>query len=346
MGVVKRPGKPKKGQKQYWYFRYRMNGRDVWESSGWTTREKTKTEAQQMFWQRMEQLAGHSPRPAVYIPGEPTLKEVVNEFIDKKRMENYSSWRSERSVLNNAVKFWGENTIIASINYSQIDRYKQHRLHSLTIESVNQELRILRALFNKAISWKLYHKSNPVTQSGMIKVKIKKERRAFTQGEIDRLLSASPAYFKDLIIAALQTGMRRGELANAKVNHVNMNQEYIFVPASKSANPRQIPLTHTMKELLIRLVKNAQDEYIFINRDNKKYPIGTISNIFSDVRERAGIMNASFHCLRHTAATKMLDAGANPTDVMYLLGHKNLHTTMIYSHPGKTVKNAILLLDM
>ena len=344
MGVVKRPSKPGKGIRQYWYFRYRAGGRDVWESSGYTVREKTRYEAEALFYDRMRELSG-DPEAAPEAKAEPTLEEVCTQFIDKKRMEHYAGWRSERSVLRAAIAFFGGNVPLSSITFNHVDRYKQYRSKMITDESLNRELKVLRTLFNRAIKWKLYRLTNPVVQAGMIRLKIKKERRAFTQEEVDRILLAAPAHFKDVITAALQTGMRRGEIVAAHLSHVNLVQEYIFVPASKSVNPRYVPLTKTMKDMLTRLLRDAYEGFLFLNQFGKPFEIFRVTKTFSAICRRAGIPDATFHCLRHTAATNMLDAGANPTDVQYLLGHKNIQTTMIYSHPGKTVRNAILLLD-
>lgn len=345
MGVVKRPSKPKRNQAQYWYFRYRANGRDVWESSGFSTREKTYTEMLIMFHARMNQLSGNPDESAPQPPSEITLGTIVTQFIDKKRMEHYSGWRSERSILGNAVAFLGANTPLSSITFRHIDKYKQYRSGIISPESLNRELHVLRTLFNRAIKWKLFSHANPVSQAGMIKLRTKKERRAFSREEITRIMAACPAHFKDVINAALQTGMRRIEIVNAAVNHVNIEKEVIFVPASKSINPRHIPLTGTMKEILTRLIPAAHDGYLFLNQFGKPYEIHRLTKTFRQICERADIKDATFHCLRHTVATNMLDAGANPTDVQYLLGHKNIQTTMVYAHPGQTVKNAIFLLD-
>lgn len=72
---------------------------------------------------------------------------------------------------------------------------------------------------------------------------------------------------------------------------------------------------------------------------------GRVSTVFGRLRDKAGLQHGTFHCLRHTAASRMLRAGEPLDKVQYILGHKNILTTRIYIHSSEDSQKAALALD-
>lgn len=351
MNLFKRPAKSKK---QYWYARVRINGRDRWISSKCQVGKYTKEEAEKKIAERLEKLKAAPVSPKAQEPikafqsNNPTLYEVAREFVKRKKINNKYSWRSDMYVLNALMIHLGADNSIQEIDEHDVDVLKKALKGTKADTSINQELKVLRSMFNHAIAWGVYGGPNPVSRAGLVEIKDKKKRRQYTKEEIKQLLLFSPKYFKDWINGARWLGMRRTELWKAHESHVNLKGRYIYVPPSKSTDPREVPLEEPAIAMFERLIKHSWNGYLFLNRAGTRfaYPPDEVSKIFNTIRKNSGIKDGCFHSLRHTAASKIINAGGPLTHAQYILGHKNIQTTMIYAHVDEGVrKTASLLYD-
>lgn len=135
----------------------------------------------------------------------------------------------------------------------------------------------------------------------------------------------------DIVLTALQTGMRRGELLNLQWGDIDLMTNQIMLTKTKTDEPRQIPMTKQVKEILMsRWNAQPKDSFVFTNA--KGQPYKNLRNDFNRAVGEAGIENFRFHDLRHCFATSLLASGVNLVAVQQLLGHKNIKTTMIYTH--------------
>lgn len=342
--------RPKAAKRQYWYARVRINGRDRWVSSKCQVGKVPKHEAEAKLEERIRELRQSPSRINSALPRfgrSPTLRDVAHEFIAKKKAGKRYSWSSDMYVLNALMKFLGSDTPLESIGPYQIDKLKESRAREIGPSSLNRELSVLRALFNQAAVWGVFHGINPVSQAGLVKIEHRKPRRAFTEAEITLILGACPEYFKDWVLCGLLTGMRRVEIHNAHITHLNLKERQLYVPATKSGAQRYLRLGDTMMEVMERRAAKNLNGYLFLNDEGKRYsnPPIAVSKAFLKICRRVGIEDGVFHALRHTAATRLLDSGVPPTHVQYVLGHKNLNTTQIYSHPEEAARDALLKLD-
>ena len=194
--------------------------------------------------------------------------------------------------------------------------------------TVNRELSTLRHMFSKAEEWGMME-SSPF---GKVKLFFKENNeriRYLTRDEAKNLLSVCSGYMRDIVIVALCTGMRRGEILSLKWSQIR--EGFIYLTQTKSDNARQIPLNQTLIELLATLPRHLKSEYIFVNPKTGTRYIDT-SNGFNATVERAGIVDFHFHDLRHTFASWLVMAGKPLKVVQELLGHKDIKTTMRYAH--------------
>jgi site-specific recombinase XerD len=138
------------------------------------------------------------------------------------------------------------------------------------------------------------------------------------------------------IIVALHSGMRRSELyLTAKVPdgglrwaYVNFTANVIRLPRSKASRARAIPMNSVLRETL-RLIPRRLDSCFVFESTGRE-------NWFAEAVEEAGIEDFTWHCLRHTFASRLVMAGIPIRTVAELLGHGNIQTTMRYAHlaPG------------
>jgi integrase len=210
-----------------------------------------------------------------------------------------------------------------------IERYKAQRLQRVSKSRVNRELMCLRHMLNKAIEWG-YLTSSPM--KGIRLLKEPPERvRYLDPKEALKLLGACAAHLKPIIVCALHTGMRRGEILNLKWENVDLENRMILLERTKSNRRRMIPLSGVLCSVLKRLPRRG--EYVFTNEQGDKY--GTVNKSFTAACRRAGIKNFRFHDLRHTFASHLTMSGCNMRTVQQLLGHATIRTTMKYSHLSK-----------
>jgi integrase len=170
---------------------------------------------------------------------------------------------------------------------------------------------------------------NPLSRMPMVRER-RKPRPVLTLGDESRLRSAAAPHLQALILAALNTGMRRGELLSQRWEHIDFTRRVLSVTHSKTAGgeAREIPLSTCFYELLITM---RQPEGIVFRF--KKRPLRLIKTAWKAAIRRAGIRHHRFHDLRHTFNTRLLEAGVMQEVRKALMGHssgEDVHA--IYTH--------------
>ena len=139
-----------------------------------------------------------------------------------------------------------------------------------------------------------------------------------------------------LVILALGTGMRRGELLGLSWRHVDFLRGVIHVTNTKTARDRIIPMSQKVRETLIAHRETQQGDLVFASRRIAKRQAGKgqvdVKKGFVAACSDAGIADFHFHDLRHTFATRVGDAGHNSRTIAALLGHSNTVMTDRYTH--------------
>jgi integrase len=174
------------------------------------------------------------------------------------------------------------------------------------------------------------------------------ETRFFSSDEIVRLLQTAQGNpLRPLIVMALATGARRGELLALKWSDVNFARATIAIRRAleqtlrgviektpKNGKSRMIPLPFSAIEAL-RLARGsfANGDYIFPGPDGRAWTPHKVTDAFRELCRKAKVSGGSFHSLRHTAATQMLELEVPPKVVQERLGHSTIAITMdLYSH--------------
>jgi len=156
-------------------------------------------------------------------------------------------------------------------------------------ETINHELICLGAVINLAIDWEIFKGKNPVYVSGLIKFN-RTKRRILTHEEQILLLNASSEHFQDIIIGALNTAMRRGEVVNAKITDLNLDQEYIYVAETKTDEPRTIPICESLLSTLLKMKKESDCKFVFTTPNGKPYTSKTVwKTAWGSTLKRSGI---------------------------------------------------------
>ncbi len=138
------------------------------------------------------------------------------------------------------------------------------------------------------------------------------------------------------ILVALHSGMRRSEQyatrhcpeGGLKWRHVDFKINVITLPRSKHGESRHFPMNSLMRATLLSLQETTSSAYVF--------PVDPPDEWFPRLCKASRIEDFSWHCLRHTFASRLVMAGVDIRTVQELMGHKTIVTTMRYAHlaPG------------
>lgn len=158
--------------------------------------------------------------------------------------------------------------------------------------------------------------------------------------ERDQPLMAIPpedSYFdhlQPLILLAMNTGLRKGELLSLEWRHYDDHAQTITVIGAntKSRHSRHIPLNQEARSVLQGWRKqNNKRTYLFEN-PRTKLPIADVKKGWSSLRVAAGISDFRFHDLRHHFASSLAMASVDLNTIRDLLGHSDLQMTLRYAH--------------
>ena len=207
--------------------------------------------------------------------------------------------------------------------------------------AVNRELSTLRHIFSKAVEWDMIDTS-PFSRLKGLFYKEESRLRYLSEQEEICLLNVCQGTIRKIVLVALHSGMRLGEIFNLKWSDIQNG--FIYLTKTKTYMPRQIPINKTLTEVFDSVPRHINSEYVFWGKDGG--PLTSVSRPFKNAIRQAGIKEFTFHDLRHTFASKLVMKGASLKAVQELLGHKDIKMTMRYAHLAEDIKkDAVKLLD-
>ena len=235
----------------------------------------------------------------------------------------------------------------------------------LKATTINRRVTTLKAVINKAVEWGVID-ANPLHSIRPLKIDHKARIRYLSQEEERRLREALDErekelkagresgnawrgkrgydlfqsleghfadYLKPMVILALNTGLRRGEVFNLTWREVDLAGRRLTVEGSgaKSGQTRHVPLNTESMDLLKEWHKQSQGEFVFPSPvTGEKFT--NIKNSWGLLRNKAEIHDFRFHDLRHTFASKLVMAGVDLYTVKELMGHSTIQMTERYAH--------------
>ena len=194
--------------------------------------------------------------------------------------------------------------------------------------TVNRDLSVLRHILYWAVDEQLLG-VNPLARLKMARER-RTRRPVLSIAEEQLLLPAAPPHLQAMITAALDTGMRRGEITSQIWGDVDFAQRVLFVTRSKTpeGESREIPLT---ARLLKWLLENRREQGTIFCYNGEQVRI--VKRSWKTALKHAGIRHVRFHDLRHTFNTRLMEAGVLQEIRMALMGHSagsKVHAT--YTH--------------
>jgi integrase len=207
--------------------------------------------------------------------------------------------------------------------------HRDRRLRQVKPATVVRELGWMQHALDIACSdWgQRFRDGNPVKLVRRPRIDNRRERR-LQPGEWQALLDAvnevRTPLMKPLLILALATGMRRGELLSMQWPHVDLDRRTVFLPQTKNGRARTVPLSPTAVRTLRALPRRAE----------RCIPLSgnAVRLAFDRLRARAGVVNFTFHDIRHEAVSRFVESGLSLAQVQMISGHRDLRMLMRYTH--------------
>jgi integrase len=332
---------------------YKQNGSELYwiryaGPDGKIIRESTKTanfkEAQaKLENQRKAIRDGKEPEPIKKVPIF-TFAQLAIEYT--AWCERQRSIRSKKGFIFQLVDKFG-NIQLRHFNTKMLEQFQSERLLKGNRQvkqgdewvflpnkpaTINRLMATIKHMFHKGYQWEMCGEE---TLKRVRQVKLLEENnrrlRYLSREECAELVSKCKDVTGKIVMAALNTGMRKGEILSLKWENVDMKHGFVLLDRTKNGERREIPINEDFKAVLQSLTRQLDVPYVFFDTMTGK-PYQDVKRSFSTACRQAGIHDFHFHDLRHTFASHLIMAGADITTVSKLLGHKSLTMTLRYSH--------------
>jgi integrase len=256
-----------------------------------------------------------------------TLGDLVKRYRDEITPNKRSS-EVETIVLNAFLRHSICKRPLSIVSTVDFAKYRDERLKDITAKSLKRNLSAINNMFQVAKDeWGIPIKENPLDKL-KLKTNDNKRERRLQEGEYEKLVKAAQTrknpLIEKVIIFAIETAMRRGEILNLKWDQVDLQRRSATILESKNGHSRTIPLSTKVLEVLRSL--DLDSNYVFpVSRDSLRMAWGRLLQV-------AEITDLRFHDLRHEAVSRLFEKGLSIPEVSSVSGHRNVAMLSRYSH--------------
>jgi integrase len=267
-------------------------------------------------------------------------KFIEETFLPYSKMHK-KSYSDDVRHCRMLCSFFGRLNM-TEITPAMLEKFKRERLEGITMykrrrnpATVNRELCVLSKIFSLAFDAELIE-SNPCRRVRKLRADSMRTRY-LSPDEETRLMSAldGQEWLQNIVTMAIHTGMRQGEIFSLTWFNVDLGRGVINVRRTKSGKDRYVPINQTVREMLESL--QHVSEYVFPSPKTR----GRIIDVkfsFDRARRKAKLEDFRFHDLRHTAATRMADEGADAFTLASIFGWSDIRMALRYTHATDEAK--------
>jgi integrase len=318
-----------------WYMDFTFKGQRVRESIG-----PSRKDAEKVIAKKKTEIIENKYLDIRKEPEPIKFNEFAKEYLKwSKANKKTSSWYGEVSKMRRIDKEFGKR-ILHEITTWQIEKWKSKRKEEVKAATLNRELALFKHMYSKAIEWGRC-KENPSKKVKLLKGEVKRVR-FLTPGETQKLLSNCVKHLRSIVIVALNTGMRKGELLGLQWSNVNLEKGIISILDTKNHERKDIPMNETVKTTFMEIERKG--DYVFSDGNGKRFT--KLQHSFEKALEKSKITDFRFHDLRHCFASNLVMEGVDLNTVRELMGHRDLTMTLRYAHLAPSHKmRAVNILD-
>jgi integrase len=259
---------------------------------------------------------------------EATLVRKVLQRYEEEVLPTKRGQMQDKSRIKLLMEEFGDYRL-ASLTSTQVAQFRDRRLKVVGPQTVIHEINMLNRVLKAAtLDWGIALPGGlPTTQVRKPSKPRGRDRRVSVE-EISKILAATEsAELRTIVTLAVETGMRRNELASLLWEDVNLKKQTAHLPKTKTDVPRTIPLSKSAVAALKALGVKDDGRVFSLQGES-------MSQAFERACEphRANIENVRFHDLRHEATSRLFEKGLNVMEVAAITGHKTLDMLKRYTH--------------
>lgn len=281
------------------------------------------------------------------------FKKLLDLPLTSIKINHLEEWRIEtlargltRSTINRMTSAF-RGVITRAVEWGYLDEHPMKNFKNLKTDS-NIKIRYLSGDENARLMNALESREHEKRDSRDRGNAHRTTRHRQPLPNIDKDQFADHLY--PMIILAMKSGLRRGELFDIQWGDINFTLKQLTVRGeiAKSGNTRHIPLPESALSVLLKWKAQSKNtsEYSRVFPSDNGGRLTTIKKSFTNLMVSAGIQNFRFHDLRHDYASQLVMTGAPLNTVRELMGHDDIETTLRYAHLAPSHKSAVVdLLD-
>ena len=302
------------------------------------------TKAQADAWARM--VEGEMDR-GVFVDRSEYEKTTFLEALDRYERE-VAILKKGYPQEKYKIAYWRRTPFagryLVGFRPTDLAAWRDEHLKTHSPSTINRLLILVSHLFTIAIKeWGMAGLVNPVSQIRKPKLPKGRDRRLLP-GELDRIVSASEStVLSDIIRFALETGMRRSELAGMTRTLVDLKKRTVTLPETKNGEKRIVPLSMEALRILSTLSRRIDGKVWGMEPDSITQAFiraltrarATYEKECEEKGEKPNssfLADLTFHDLRHEATSRFFEKGLNPMQVAAITGHKTLQMLKRYTH--------------
>ena len=279
------------------------------------------------------------------VPESKTKRYTFDELAEMYKLasQSESAYQNKEYMVNKLKERYGKK-FIHTFNALDIEQLKAHYIKQASEGLATAYIVCLKNMIMRAIRWEMVSK-DVYEKLKDVKSKVYKTRiRYLTPEERIALKDACADHLKPMVILALNTGMRKGEIFNLQWHDIDLKNKLIWIKEQKNDSLDAIPINQTALHVLTEMVRRLDTPYVFFNKKGGKRT--SIQNSFKGALQRAKIEDFRFHDLRHDFASNLIQRGVHLKQIQDLMRHKKIEMTLKYAHlaPGGKA-DAVALLD-
>ncbi|NOH24431.1 site-specific integrase [Vibrio europaeus] len=275
------------------------------------------------------------------------IRSSFRDFLDKELIAitawDIELWRNKKTKLGRAPATINyavnslKGALSRAVEWQIIESHELTKVKSLKFDntrirylSVEEEMRLLSAI--QLRNEEIVRKRESANQHRSVR-----RKKLFPSFNAHEFVD----YVEPMVLTAMNTGLRRGELLQLVWSDINLDQRYLSVASknSKSKKTRIVPLNDSVYSALMQWrSQNLNKTFVFPSQVDT--PLSDIKKPWLRLLNKAQISDFKFHDLRHHFASKLVMAGVDLNTVRELLGHSDLKMTLRYAHLAPEHKQA------
>ena len=326
-----------------WHYYFRVNSRRYRSSTETSNKHQASNIEARERARILEGKHGIRRQPDI------TFREFSKVYMRDHAEVHKRSVGRDREIITGLNRVFGA-VVLHEITRHRIEQFKRERRNGkwsaykqkkapkpLRPATVNRELDTLKSILSKAVEWgKLLDSPARLVK----RLPVENERtRILTLDEQRRLLKACHPKLRSIVTFALITTARIGEILALRWDHCD--DGFVTFLRTKNGKLRRIPVSGVLAEVLAE--QSRLTPWVFPNPRTQK-PYTTVTTSFRRAVERAKITSGDVtpHTLRHTAISRMIEAGYDDFTVMEISGHSSTRMLARYTHPSEERKRDAL----